>query len=184
MSTPLAPLLVLAWGNPSRGDDALGPLLAEQLAHWARLRLPAGRLECLTDFQLQIEHALDIAGRERVLLVDAALNLATPFVVRPVTPAPQASFTTHALTPEALLKVYCDLEHTPPPPCTLLAIRAQRFELGQAPSQQALADLALALDWAIAWAGLCMAPGETALGAHAGKKPASWTKPLSYSPQA
>jgi hypothetical protein len=34
----------------------------------------------------------------------------------------------------------------------LLAIRAQRFELGEAPSQQALADLALALDWATAWA--------------------------------
>lgn len=153
MSGPVAPLLVFGWGNPSRGDDALGPLLAEQLAERARLRLPAGRLECLTDFQLQIEHALDIAGRERVLLVDAALGLATPFAVRTLVAAPQAGFTTHALAPEALLKVYCDLERTPPPPCTLLAIRAQRFELGEAPSEQALADLALALDWAMAWAG-------------------------------
>ena len=152
MSGPVAPLLVFGWGNPSRGDDALGPLLAEQLAERARVRLPAGRLECLTDFQLQIEHALDIAGRQRVLLVDAALGLATPFAVRPVAPAPQAGFTTHALAPEALLKVYCDLERTPPPPCTLLAIRAQQFELGEAPSQQALADLALALDWALVWA--------------------------------
>ena len=152
MSGPVAPLLVFGWGNPSRGDDALGPLLAEQLAQRARQRLPAGRLECLTDFQLQIEHALDIAGRQRVLLVDAALGLSSAFEVRPVAPAPQTGFTTHALAPEALLKVFCDLERTPPPPCTLLAIRAQGFELGEAPSQQALADLALALDWAMDWA--------------------------------
>jgi Ni,Fe-hydrogenase maturation factor len=29
--TAIAPLLVLAVGNPSRGDDALGPALAERL---------------------------------------------------------------------------------------------------------------------------------------------------------
>jgi hydrogenase maturation protease len=153
MSAPVAPLLVFGWGNPSRGDDALGPLLAEQLAERARAQLPAGRLDCLTDFQLQIEHALDIAGRERVLFVDAALGLQTPFAVRSVVPAPGVSFTTHALAPEALLQVYRDVQRTEPPPCTLLAIRAQRFELGEAPSEQALADLALALDWATAWAG-------------------------------
>ena len=31
MNAEVPPLLVLAWGNPSRGDDALGPLLAERL---------------------------------------------------------------------------------------------------------------------------------------------------------
>jgi len=154
MSGPVAPLLVFGWGNPSRGDDALGPLLAEQLAERARWQLPAGRLECLTDFQLQVEHALDMVGRERVLFVDAALGLQTPFEVRNVVPAPGVSFTTHALAPEALLQVYRDLQRIEPPPCTLLAIRAQRFELGEAPGEQALADLALAVDWAMAWAGL------------------------------
>ncbi|MDP3345594.1 MAG: Ni/Fe hydrogenase, partial [Hydrogenophaga sp.] len=68
-----------------------------------------------------------------------------------VLPAPVAGFTTHALAPEALLQVYTDLESAEPPPCTLLAIRAQRFELGEAPGEQALADLALALAWATAW---------------------------------
>ena len=31
MSAVRAPVLVLAVGNPSRGDDAIGPLLAERL---------------------------------------------------------------------------------------------------------------------------------------------------------
>ena len=149
MSFKVAPLLVFGWGNPSRGDDALGPLLVEQLAGLAQMS--SGRLECLTDFQLQVEHALDLVGRERVLFVDAAIGLRTPFEVSTVVPAPGVSFTTHALAPEALLQVYTDLESAEPPPCTLLAIRAQRFELGEAPGEQALADLALALDWAMAW---------------------------------
>lgn len=151
MSSQVAPLLVFGWGNPSRGDDALGPLLVEQLASHAQA-LPAGRLECLTDFQLQVEHALDLVGRERVLFVDAAIGLQTPFAVSTVVPAPVTGFTTHALAPEALLQVYRDLERTEPPPCTLLAIRAQRFELGEAPGERALADLAQALAWAMEWA--------------------------------
>lgn len=152
VTSPVAPLLVFGWGNPSRGDDALGPLLVEQLARWARQ--PSGRMECLTDFQLQVEHALDLVGRERVLFVDAALGLQTPFEVRTVMPATVTGFTTHALAPEALLQVYRDLERKEPPPCTLLAIRAQRFELGEAPGEQALADLAQALAWAMEWARL------------------------------
>ncbi|OOG87607.1 Ni/Fe hydrogenase [Hydrogenophaga sp. A37] len=154
MTSKVAPLLVFGWGNPSRGDDALGPLLVEQLADRAQAQLPAGRLECLTDFQLQVEHALDLVGRERVLFVDAAIGLQTPFAVSTVLPAPVAGFTTHALAPEALLQVYTGLERAEPPPCTLLAIRAQRFELGEAPGEQAMADLAQALAWAMTWAGL------------------------------
>ena len=154
MSSRVAPLLVFGWGNPSRGDDALGPLLVERLADQAQAQRAAGRLECLTDFQLQVEHALDLVGRERVLFVDAAIGLQTPFAVSKVHPAAVAGFTTHALAPEALLQVYRDLERAEPPPCTLLAIRAQRFELGEAPGEQALADLTLALAWATAWAGL------------------------------
>jgi len=152
VSSRVAPLLVFGWGNPSRGDDALGPLLVEQLAGMAQKS--SGRLECLTDFQLQVEHALDLVGRESVLFVDADIGLQTPFEVRSVWPAAVAGFTTHALAPEALLQVYRDLERAEPPPCKLLAIRAQRFELGEAPGEQALADLALALAWATAWAGL------------------------------
>ncbi len=154
MSSKVAPLLVFGWGNPGRGDDALGPLLVEQLAGHAQAHWPTGRLECLTDFQLQVEHALDLVGRERVLFVDAAIGLQTPFEVSAVVPAPVAGFTTHALAPEALLQVYTELERTEPPPCTLLAIRAQRFGLGEAPGAQALDDLAQALAWAMAWAQL------------------------------
>jgi hydrogenase maturation protease len=145
------PLLVLAWGNPSRGDDALGPLLAERLLAQAETASWAGRVEVLTDFQLQVEHALDLVGRERVLFVDAALDLEEPFTVRPLQPARGGGIGSHALAPEAVLQVFQDLHHQPPPPATLLAIRASAFELGTAPSAQALVDLEQAVAWARCW---------------------------------
>ena len=151
MSGRVPPLLVLAWGNPSRGDDALGPLLAERLLAHAQVAGLASRVEVLTDFQLQVENALDLVGRERILFVDAALDLAEPFAVRPLQPARGGGIGSHALAPEAVLQVYQDLYGHPPPPATLLAIRASAFELGAAPSAEALADLDQAVAWACLW---------------------------------
>jgi hydrogenase maturation protease len=142
--------LVFGWGNPSRGDDALGLLLVEQLAEHARNVLPAGQLACLTDFQLQVEHALDLLGRQRVLFVDAAQDLEQPFSVRPLQPARGAGISSHAIAPEAVLQVYQDL-YGEPPASTLLAIRARSFGLGEVPTAEALADLQLALAWACEW---------------------------------
>ena len=144
-------LLVLAWGNPSRGDDALGPLLAERLLAHAQVAGLVDRVEVLTDFQLQVEHALDLVGRERILFVDAALDLAEPFTVRPLRAARGGGLGSHALAPEVVLQVYQDLHGHPPPPATLLAIRASAFELGTAPGTEALADLEQAITWARGW---------------------------------
>ena len=144
------PLLVLAWGNLSRGDDALGPLCLAAL----REQLPENlqdQVEFLDDYQLQIEHALDLMGRQRVLLIDASLSCPAPFQVTEPKPTQDASLSTHALSPQALLQVYQDLQGAPPPPCFLLAIRGEQFELGAPPSPAALAHLTSALAWAGQW---------------------------------
>lgn len=148
MSAP-TPILVLGWGNPSRGDDALGPLFVERLQ--AALGASAA-VECLTDFQLQVEHALDLVGRERVLLVDASVDAAPPFEARALRPARDAtSFGSHAMSPAALLQAFVDLHHTAPPPTTLLAIRAESFALGEPPGAAARQHLEAALDWGLRW---------------------------------
>jgi hydrogenase maturation protease len=141
-------LLVFAWGNPSRGDDALGPLCIERLR--AALA-PSAVVEFLEDYQLQIEHALDLAGRQRVLFVDASLSCLAPFEVSSIQPEQGARLTTHALSPQALLRVYRDLRGEAPPPCTLLAIRGERFELGEPPSASAMVHLEAALKWVKEW---------------------------------
>jgi hydrogenase maturation protease len=143
-----APVLVFGWGNASRGDDALGPCLIERLV---ALDWPAGAVEFLDDYQLQVEHALDLHGRRAVLFVDASRSCAAPFGVSSPGPARDASFSTHALSPAALLQVYEGLYHQPPPPCTLLAIRGQCFDLGSAPSVAAINHLKAAQRWALDW---------------------------------
>jgi hydrogenase maturation protease len=141
-----APVLVFGWGNPSRGDDALGPLFVEAVE---AMQLPG--VECLTDFQLQVEHALDLKGRERVLFVDASADAAAPFTIERLESARDASFTTHAVSPQAILQVFCELEGGVPPPCWLLAIRGQGWDLGTAPSGVARRNLQAAIARAREW---------------------------------
>ena len=141
-----APILIFGWGNPSRGDDALGPLFVDRIE---AMNLPG--VECLTDFQLQVEHALDLHGRSGILFIDASVNAAAPFIAEQIGPDRDTSFTTHAMTPQAVLQVYRDLEDTDPPPTWLLSIRGESFELGEAIGPQAQQNLEAALDWARQW---------------------------------
>ena len=149
-----APLLVFGWGNPSRGDDALGPLFVERLRErCAELGAQAaGRVDFLDDYQLQVEHALDLVGRERVLFVDASLGCAAPFEATPVAAAarPHASPRTRCRR-RRCCRSTARCSGSEPPPCTLLAIRGERFELGEPPSEAALRNLEAALDWALGW---------------------------------
>jgi hydrogenase maturation protease len=145
-----APLLVFGWGNASRGDDALGPLFVQQLGSLAGASAGV-QVDFLEDYQLQIEHALDLACRERVLFVDASISCTPPFEVTTLHAARDASFTTHSLSAQSVMQVYRDLSGKAPPACTLLAIRGTGFELGQSPGWQALSHLAEALAWGQRW---------------------------------
>jgi hydrogenase maturation protease len=149
----VAPLLVIAIGNPSRGDDALGPALLELLD--ADGVQAGAAVELLTDFQLQVEHALDLAGRQGVLFVDAALPGSTGGAALGVSLAridadAAAPLTSHALRPQAVLHV-CGALRQPVPPAWQLAIVGESFELGAPLSDAARDHLARARDLAHAW---------------------------------
>lgn len=130
------PILLLAYGNPSRGDDALGPLLLEQLPDYC-LQV----VELLTDFQLQIEHALDLKQRQLVLFADASVANTQPIAFRQLQPVYDNSYTTHAMNPASVMQVYSDIEKVAPPPCFLLTMQAIQFELGDGLSETAAESL-------------------------------------------
>lgn len=146
-----AATLVFGWGNPSRGDDALGPLFVEQFESLAALHPEWGAVEFLTDFQLQVEHALDLRGRRRVLFVDASVDAPAPCALAGIAAADSVGFTTHAMSPQAVLRVYAEIENTTPPPTWLLAIRGEHFELGADITVAARGHLESALARAAAW---------------------------------
>lgn len=146
-----APTLIFAWGNPSRGDDALGPLFIEHFQALAARHPEWGAIDFLTDFQLQVEHALDLQGRQRVLFVDASSRGTDACCLQPIAAAKDASFTTHAMSPQAVMQVYAEIEDADPPPCWLLGIRGESFELGAPLSAPAHQALAAAMESAAAW---------------------------------
>jgi hydrogenase maturation protease len=141
-------VLILAVGNPSRGDDALGPLFLEQLATEQSGRSDWESVELLTDFQLQIEHAVDLEGRALALFVDASVSCPAPYHLTRLQPARDTSYTSHALSPTAVLHVYQQINRQPPPPAFQLAIRGERFELGESLSPAAEMHLAAAIEFA------------------------------------
>jgi hydrogenase maturation protease len=125
-----APVVVFAVGNPSRGDDALGPVLAERLRAWLPVAGLEDAVDLIEDFQLQIEHALDLQGRSLALFIDAGEGTPPPLTLRPVVASASTSHSTHALTPEAVLDVYRRTESAAPPPAFVLCVRGEEFELG------------------------------------------------------
>ena len=141
------PVLVLAWGNLSRGDDALGPLCLAALQNTLSQGL-RDQIEFLEDYQLQVEHVLDLMGRASVLFIDASLDCQAPFEVTSLVARRDTSYTSHALSPQALLQAFVDVQGDTPPPATLLAIRGEVFELGAPLSPGAQHNLCAALVWA------------------------------------
>ncbi|MBI5660008.1 MAG: hydrogenase maturation protease [Nitrosomonadales bacterium] len=143
-----APILIFATGNESRGDDALAPLLLRRLDAWLRSEGRAGDFELIEDFQLQIEHVMDMAGRELVLLVDAGMDTPAPHTFYRVRVDASRNLYSHALTPEALLAVYPQVCREVLPPVFALCIRGEQFELGAALSPAAESRLETAMEFA------------------------------------
>lgn len=144
--TDMRPLwLVFAVGNPSRGDDALGPALVERLELWlaqdGRAESLPVAVSLLTDFQHQVEHALDLAGVAVALFVDASGDPAdAPFSCTPLIAAFDATHSTHALSAACVLAVAQKLGQRAPESWRF-AVAGEGFELGAPLSDAALRHL-------------------------------------------
>ncbi|HQR50302.1 MAG TPA: hydrogenase maturation protease [Methylophilaceae bacterium] len=141
-----ADVLVLAVGNESRGDDALGPLLLRRLQTWLEVHGCADRVELLEEFQLQVEHTMDIAGRRLVLFVDAGVQTRAPYVFCRAVPKRMEGHTSHAVAPEMLLGIYDMVHGEAPPPAFVLCVAGREFELGEPLTAEAQENLTQAFD--------------------------------------
>lgn len=125
-----APVVVFACGNPDRGDDAIGPYLLERLAHFLQVSGNSHTVELIVDYQLQVEHALDLEGRRLALFIDAGSGTPAPYRLGLVQPAALPAPATHALTPSDVLAVFAKVGQGPAPKCYSLCIRGEGFALG------------------------------------------------------
>ena len=150
LMTPLTqPSLIFTWGNPSRGDDAIGPRIYEMLQ-----AADLSGVDLLTDFQLQIEHAIDLENRDRILFIDASTSAEAPFELVQLKPEKDHSYTTHAMTPASLLSVYSQVNKQSAPPSFMLSIRGYSFGLGLPLSDEAENNLEKAYEFIINLLGL------------------------------
>lgn len=133
-------ILVIGYGNPGRGDDGLGPALAERLES---LNLPQVTVD--SDYQLTIEHAAMAAEHDVVVFADAALDAEALFYFKPIAAAQGESFSSHSVSPAGvlLLAQSCFNAH---PEGYLLGIKAtsvDRFEEGLSEGARAALEAAM-----------------------------------------
>jgi len=136
MTEATGKVLVIGFGNPGRLDDGLGPALA---AHLETLGLPGVTVDA--DYQLTVEDAATVAAHDVVVLADAATTGAEPFYFERLAPTPGLGFSSHSVSPGALLALAEDLFGARPE-AWILGIRGYDFnEFGERLSERAQANL-------------------------------------------
>jgi hydrogenase maturation protease len=117
--------LIIGYGSPIRGDDAIGPLVAD---HLARHALPPG-VSVISRHILTAELVTDLAEQERVIFLDAAAD-AAPGEVRcqRITPnGDTLSSMAHFLDPRELL-AWCAALYGRVPESFLISAGGASFE--------------------------------------------------------
>jgi hydrogenase maturation protease len=117
--------LVIGYGSPIRGDDAIGPLAADTLAAGP---LPKG-VRVIARHVLTAELVEDIAAAERVIFLDAAaVGAPGEVLVRELHPdATAVSTMAHFLDPRELL-AWCQTLYQHEPRAWLVSAAGQSFD--------------------------------------------------------
>jgi len=137
-------ILIIGLGNPGRGDDGIGPGLGARLEEDFKTGTEAGcDLAVEVRYQLNVEDALAFSRFDRVVVVDASRVAEPPFEFHPLEPQARVSFSTHALSPQAVL-AWCRELYGRSPQVYALAVRGTAWELGEGLSPEAEKNLGLA----------------------------------------
>jgi hydrogenase maturation protease len=116
--------LVIGIGNDSRQDDGLGWALLDKIEE----KFP-GETELVYRYQLNIEDADLIKDADCVLFVDACENqIEQGSAIEPCTPNGEITYTTHALSPAAVLAL-CNQVYDENPEAYVLSMQGYEWEL-------------------------------------------------------
>lgn len=146
-------ILIIGIGNPGRGDDGLGPALAARMAGAAPGTIPEGAVigipgrtaSAIWKYQLNIEDAHLVKDFDVVVFADASTEGAGPVTLDEIAPAAAIAFTTHEMSPSAVLALGEEL-YGRMPRGYLLAMRGYSWELADGLSEAAANNLEDALE--------------------------------------
>lgn len=97
-------LLVIGYGNTLRGDDGVGPRVAETIEE---LRLP--NVRTLVCQQLSPEHADTISRANAVIFVDASVEPLAEVRLREIQPCDSSQLMAHSADPRTMLALARDV---------------------------------------------------------------------------
>jgi hydrogenase maturation protease len=128
-------ILIYAYGNPGRQDDGLGNRFVEELEKWIiKKNIPGVELE--SNYQLNIEDSVTIAGKDTVIFVDASNEDIEDIHFSVVEPSEgRSEFTTHAASPSFILALCIQL-YNKHPKTYLLQIRGYEWEFREGLSKK------------------------------------------------
>jgi hydrogenase maturation protease len=133
-------LLIIGYGNTLRGDDGVGPRVAEAVG---ALQLPGVRT--LICQQLSPEHAAPISIAHTVIFVDAAVDAPQEVQLRRLDPNDSPQLLAHAADPQTMLALSRDVfGHVPQ--AWWLTIPALKMEFGETLTPEAQRGCAEAID--------------------------------------
>lgn len=125
MSRPPEGLLVLGYGNTLRGDDGVGPRVADAIA-----ALDLARVRTLACPLLTPELAEPISRAQTVVFVDAAVDAPREVQLRHLSPAGSSQLMAHAADPATMLALARDVfGHAPQ--AWLLTIPVENMGIGE-----------------------------------------------------
>ena len=137
-------ILIYAYGNPGRQDDGLGNRLIEELEKWV-VENNIHNVEIESNYQLNIEDAEKISGKDLVIFVDASTEQIEDIRFSVVEPSEgRSEYTTHAASPAFVLAL-CIKLYNKHPETYLLQIRGYEWEFKEELSEKAEKNLHKAL---------------------------------------
>lgn len=142
-------ILLIAYGNPGRQDDGLGPALAARLE---TLDIPGLLID--TDYQLSVEHAWDIAKVDVVIFVDATVEDVQSYSFNALAfnkSDMNLGFSTHSISPQAVLGLSVELFQSKAK-AYVLGIRGYEFDkIEEGLTAEAVANLTRAEEFITQW---------------------------------
>ena len=133
-------LLVIGYGNTLRGDDSIGPRVAEAIE-----KLNLCGVSALSRTLLTPELSATIAEAKRVVFVDASVEGKTEVELRKLSPAQSSQVLGHSANPGTLLAIARDVfGHAPE--AWILAIPAANMEVGEHLSELARQGMNVAIE--------------------------------------
>ncbi len=136
-------ILIYGYGNPGREDDGLGNAMIEKLEQW-KTEQAFPNLHLDINYQLNIEDATEMQGKDLVIFVDASIDeTVEQYKLVPVKPSSKVEFTMHATSPGFIMHL-CEQIYGGAPPTWIMHIKGYSWNMKETLTPDARENLQLA----------------------------------------